>query len=216
MSDSVLRRTRIKFCGFTRAADIAEAVALGVDAIGLILVPQSPRAVSLDAAAELKKAIPPFVSSVVLLRNPEAERVRVVLKTLRPSLLQFHGEESADFCASFGHPYLKAIAMQHQTRSLAEIAAEFVSAEALLLDGHAPGGLGGQGVAFDWARAREPVGLPVMLAGGIRPDNVAAAIIAARPYAVDVSSGIEQAPGHKDSGKMRDFAREVRRADQTS
>lgn len=213
MNDSVLRRTRIKFCGFTRASDIDEAVALGVDAIGLILVPQSPRAVTLEAAAELKKAIPPFVSSVVLLRNPDADLVHSVLAVIRPALLQFHGEESADFCASFGHPYLKAIAMQHQTHSLAEIAAVYASAEALLLDGHAPGGLGGQGMAFDWTRAREPVGLPVMLAGGIRPDNVAAAILAARPYAVDVSSGIEQAPGHKDSGKMRDFAREVRRAD---
>ncbi len=213
MSDSAPRRTRIKFCGFTRASDIEEAVVLGVDAIGLILVPQSLRAVNVEAADELKKAIPPFVSSVVLLRNPDADLVREVLKTIRPSLLQFHGEEAADFCASFGHPYLKAIAMQQQTRSLAEIAAEYASAEALLLDGHAPGGLGGQGLAFDWARATEAVGLPIMLAGGIRPDNVAAAIAAARPYAVDVSSGIEQAPGRKDSGKMRDFVREVRRAD---
>lgn len=216
MSDSALRRTRIKFCGFTRSSDIAEAVALGVDAIGLILVPQSPRAVTLEQAAALKTAIPPFVSSVVLLRNPDAGLVREVIGTINPTLLQFHGEESAAFCESFGHPYLKAIAMQHQTRALAEIAAEYASAEALLLDGHAPGGLGGGGVAFDWARATEAVGLPIMLAGGIRPDNVAAAIAAARPYAVDVSSGIEQAPGQKDSGKMRDFAREVRRADQTS
>lgn len=216
MSDSAVRRTRIKFCGFTRAADVAEAVALGVDAIGLILVPQSPRAVSLEAAGELKKTIPPFVSSVVLLRNPDPALVVEVLRSIRPSLLQFHGEESAEFCASFGHPYLKAIAMQKQTRSLAEIAGDYATAEALLLDGHAPGGLGGQGLAFDWALATQSVGLPVMLAGGIRPDNVAAAIDAARPYAVDVSSGIEAAPGVKDSGKMRAFAREVRRADQLS
>ena len=99
---------------------------------------------------------------------------------------------------------------------MTEIAADYASADALLLDGHAPGGLGGQGMAFDWARARDAVGLPIMLAGGIRPDNVAAAIAAARPYAVDVSSGIEAAPGLKDSGKMQDFAREVRRADQNS
>ncbi|MBA4286775.1 MAG: phosphoribosylanthranilate isomerase [Xanthomonadaceae bacterium] len=216
MSDSALRRTRIKFCGFTRASDIDEAVALGVDAIGLILVPQSPRAVSLERAAALKRSIPPLVSSVVLLRNPDADLVHAVLATIRPSLLQFHGEESASFCASFGHPYLKAIAMQQQRRTLAEIAADYPSAAALLLDGHAPGGLGGQGHAFDWAQATGSVALPVVLAGGIRPDNVAAAIQAARPYAVDVSSGIEQAPGHKDSGKMRDFAREVRRADQIS
>lgn len=216
MSDTAFRRTRIKFCGFTRATDIADAVALGVDAVGLILVPASPRAVALGAAAALKAVIPPFVSSVVLLRNPESALVDAVLRTLRPSLLQFHGEESAEFCSSFGHPYLKAIAMQQQKRTLAEIARDYASAEALLLDGHAPGGLGGQGMAFDWQLATEAVGLPVMLAGGIRPDNVAAAIVAARPFAVDVSSGIEAAPGMKDSGKMRDFVREVRRADQLS
>lgn len=214
MSDSAPRRTRIKFCGFTQRRDIDEAVALGVDAIGLILVPQSPRAVSLEQAIALKAAIPPLVSSVVLLRNPDEALVRAVLEQIRPTLLQFHGEEPAAFCGRFGHPYLKAIAMQRQTRSLAEISADYPDAAALLLDGHAPGGLGGQGLAFDWARATEAVRLPVMLAGGIRPDNVAAAIAAARPYAVDVSSGIEQAPGVKDSGKMRDFAREVRRADQ--
>lgn len=214
MSDPLARRTRIKFCGMTRAADIAEAVALGVDAIGLILVPASPRALMLDAAVILKRAIPPFVTTVALLRNPDEVTVHAVIRQLSPDLLQFHGEESAAFCASFGHPYLKAIAMQHQTRPLSEIAAEYASAAALLLDGHAPGGLGGQGLSFDWARATESVPLPVMLAGGIRPDNVAAAIQAARPYAVDVSSGIEAAPGLKDSGKMRDFAREVRRADQ--
>lgn len=216
MTDTRPRRTRIKFCGFTRADDVAEAVALGVDAIGLILVPASPRAVSLEAAIALKQAIPPLVSSVVLLRNPEPALVHAVLQQLRPTLLQFHGEETPEFCAGFGHPYLKAIAMQKQTRSLAEIADAYGSAAALLLDGHAPGGLGGQGHAFDWALATPAVRLPVMLAGGIRPDNVAAAIAAARPYAVDVSSGIEAAPGIKDSGKMRDFAREVRRADQIS
>lgn len=216
MSAAAFRRTRIKFCGFTRADDIAEAVSLGIDAVGLILVPQSPRAVSLEAAAELKKTIPPLVSSVVLLRNPDVALVQEVLRVIQPSLLQFHGEESADFCASFGHPYLKAIAMQNQTRPLAAIAAEYATAAALLLDGHAPGGLGGQGVAFDWQQATGAVALPIMLAGGIRPDNVAAAIAAARPFAVDVSSGIEAAPGRKDSGKMRDFVREVRRADQIS
>lgn len=213
MSTDVLRRTRIKFCGFTRADDIAEAVALGVDAVGLILVPQSPRALSLDAAAALRTRVPPLVGSVLLLRNPEAALVHEALRRVRPTLLQFHGEETEAFCASFGHPYLKAIAMQKQTRSLAEIASDYSSAAALLLDGHEAGGLGGQGVAFDWRQATASSSLPIMLAGGIRPDNVALAIAAARPFAVDVSSGIEAAPGIKDSGKMRDFVREVRRAD---
>lgn len=213
LKDAVLRRTRIKFCGFTRETDIAEAVALGVDAIGLILVPQSPRAITAARAAALRPLIPPLVASVVLLRNPTVAEVEAVLRDIRPTLLQFHGEEPAAFCAQFGHPYLKAIAMQKQTRGLGEIADDYASAAALLLDGHAPGGLGGQGSSFDWARATEAVGLPIMLAGGLGPANVADAIAAARPYAVDVSSGIEAAPGHKDSGKMRDFAREVRRAD---
>lgn len=210
------RRTRIKFCGFTREADIAEAVALGIDAIGLILVPGSPRAIPAARAAALRPLIPPLVASVVLLRNPTAAEVEAVLRDIRPTLLQFHGEEPAAFCAQFGHPYLKAIAMQKQTRGLAAIAEEYASAAALLLDGHAPGGLGGQGSAFDWAQATEAVNLPIMLAGGLRPANVGEAIATARPYAVDVSSGIEAAPGVKDSGKMQDFAREVRRADTAS
>lgn len=216
MNYSPQRRTRIKFCGITRAEDAAVAIALGVDALGLILVPESPRHITLAAALALRAKLPPFVAAVVLLRNPDEATVRETLRVLKPDLLQFHGEETAAFCASFGWPYLKAVAMQDQPRSLAEIAAEYASAAALLLDGHAVGGQGGLGRAFDWQRASEKVGVPLMLAGGLRPDNVAAAIRAARPYAVDVSSGIEAAPGIKDSGKMRAFVREVQRADHES
>ncbi|GAC1626404.1 MAG: phosphoribosylanthranilate isomerase [Nevskia sp.] len=208
-----MHRTRIKFCGITRAEDAAGAIALGIDALGFILVPQSPRCLSLARAAELIAGLPPLLSSVVLLRNPDAAAVDEVLRTLKPSLLQFHGEESAAFCASFGWPYLKAVAMQGESRSLAAIADEYASAAGLLLDGHAAGGLGGQGRAFDWSRATENLRLPLLLAGGLGPDNVAAAIAAARPYAVDVSSGIEAAPGLKDSGKMLAFVRAARLAD---
>lgn len=207
-------RTRIKFCGITRAEDRDAAIALGVDALGFILVAASPRCVSAEAAAQLRAGVPPFVTSVVLLRNPPPAEVEAALAIVRPDLLQFHGEESAEFCASFGHPYIKAVAMQGAARSLADYAAEYRGARALLLDGHAPGGLGGQGKAFDWARATESVNLPIILAGGLKPDNVAEAIAAARPFAVDVSSGIEAQPGIKDSGKMRVFAQAVRRADQ--
>lgn len=210
---SGVARTRIKFCGITRAADAETAVALGVDAIGLIFVPQSPRCVALDTALAIRRRLPPLVAAVALLRNPDAAFVHEVLRVLKPDLLQFHGEEPAAFCASFGWPYLKAIAMQDQTRPLAEIAADYASASALLLDGHATGGLGGAGQTFDWRQASPNAGLRLMLAGGLHPGNVAAAIAAARPYAVDVSSGIEAAPGLKHSGKMQDFVRAVRRAD---
>jgi phosphoribosylanthranilate isomerase len=207
------QRTRIKFCGMTRAEDALAAIALGVDALGFIFVPESPRFIAVDSARMLRRQLPPFVHAVALLRNPEEGQVEAVLRALKPDFLQFHGEESAEFCASFGHPYIKAIAMQNQTRTLREIATEYGSAKALLLDGHAAGGLGGQGQTFDWQRATENLPMPIMLAGGLRPENVAAAIAAAAPYAVDVSSGIEAAPGVKDSGKMRTFVREVLRAD---
>ncbi len=206
-------RTRIKFCGITRSEDARCAIELGVDALGLILVPQSPRCVTLAVATAIREQLPPFVAAVALLRNPEAATVAEVLRVLKPDLLQFHGEETPAFCASFGWPYIKAVAMQDQSRPLAEIAEDYAGAAALLLDGHVSGGLGGQGRAFDWTLATENPGLPLMLAGGLRAENVADAILAARPYAVDVSSGIETAPGIKDSGKMRAFVREVHRAD---
>jgi len=206
-------RTRIKFCGITRAEDAAAAIALGVDALGFILVPESPRCLTIEVAAAIRKTLPPFVAAVVLMRNSEEARVHHVIERLRPDLLQFHGEESAEFCRRFNWPYLKAVAMQDEPRSLAELAAEYSDAKGLLLDGHGAGGLGGQGKTFDWTRATADAGIPLLLAGGLKPENVAAAILAARPYAVDVSSGIEAAPGFKDSGKMQDFVREVRLAD---
>lgn len=213
---SEFRRTRIKFCGITRAEDAAEAIALGVDALGFILVPESPRCVSLETAARIRSSLPPFVQAVVLMRNPEAAQVHEAIRVLRPDLLQFHGEESAAFCASFGWRYLKAIAMQDEARPLSVIAAEYAAAAGLLLDGHGAGGLGGQGKRFDWTRITADAGKPLLLAGGLTPENVGLAIRTARPYAVDVSSGIEAAPGIKDSGKMRAFVREVSAADPVS
>lgn len=210
------RRTRIKFCGITRREDAAAAIALGVDALGFILVPESPRCVSLEVAAAIRASLPPFVNAVVLLRNAEPAVVQAAIARLRPDLLQFHGEETPEYCAQFAWPYLKAIAMQDEARSLAEIAAAYAGARGLLLDGHGAGGLGGQGRRFDWTRATADAGLPLLLAGGLGPDNVGAAIAAARPYAVDVSSGIEAAPGIKDSGKMQAFVRAVERADHDS
>jgi len=206
-------RTRIKFCGMTRAEDALAAVALGVDALGFILVPGSPRRVGLDAAAAIRRKLPPLVSVVALLRNPGSGEVRETIKALRPELLQFHGEETPQFCATFGLPYLKAVAMRGLQRPLADIARDYAGAAALLLDGHAPGELGGQGKAFDWAGITAGLDKPLILAGGLNPHNVATAIRVAHPYAVDVSSGIESKPGIKDSGKMAAFVQQVRNAD---
>ena len=207
------QRTRIKFCGITRIEDGLAAVALGVDALGFILVQGSPRRLTLKAAAAMRRQLPPLVSVVTLLRNPDSDEVWETIDAVQPHLLQFHGEEAPAFCASFGLPYLKAVAMQGLQRPLSEIAQDYADAAALLLDGHAPGELGGQGKAFDWSRITTGVNKPLMLAGGLNPDNVAGAIRLAHPYAVDVSSGIESKPGIKDSGKMEAFVRQVRDAD---
>lgn len=199
-----------------RVEDVEQAVRLGVDAIGFVCVPESPRCVDLGAIAAIRRTLPPFVSCVALLRNPTLVAVEAVLELLRPDLLQFHGEESADLCRRFGVPYIKAIAMGGGAPAPA-LLESYGDAAALLLDGHPPGELGGQGRAFDWGNAGVASVQPVILAGGLSPDNVADAIRALGPYAVDVSSGIEGdprgAPSIKDSGKMEDFAAAVRRAD---
>jgi phosphoribosylanthranilate isomerase len=198
-------------CGITRSEDALTAVALGVDALGLIFAAGSPRQLNLKAAAAIRAHIPPLVTVVSLLRNHSQAQVRDVIAAVRPHLLQFHGDEDPAFCAGFGLPYMKAVGMKGLPRPLAEIAREYAGAAALLLDGHAPGEAGGQGQSFDW-NGIAAIDKPVVLAGGLRPDNVAQAIRTARPYAVDVSSGIESAPGIKDSGKMEAFVRQVRGA----
>jgi phosphoribosylanthranilate isomerase len=205
-------RTRIKFCGITRHEDLLLAAALGVDALGFVLAQGSPRRLDPDAAAALRHRLPPLITAVALLRDPNEAEVRQAIDLLRPDLLQFHGSESAAFCAGFGLPYLKAVGMRGQQRPMTEIAAEFAGAAGLLLDGHGAGEAGGQGRSFDWSAANA-AGRPLILAGGLDADNVGEAIRIARPYAVDVSSGIESAPGIKDSGKMEAFVRAVRRAD---
>ncbi|HEY1077234.1 MAG TPA: phosphoribosylanthranilate isomerase [Fontimonas sp.] len=206
-----MSRTRIKFCGIRRPADAQAAVALGVDAIGFVLVPQSKRHVALSRAASIRTALPPFVAAVALLMNPSEREVHAAIEAIRPDLLQFHGAETPGFCASFGLPYLKAVAMKGAV-NLPREARRYKSASGLLLDGNAPGAMGGQGETFDWTQARG-VKSPLIVAGGLTPANVARAVRLVRPYAVDVSSGIESAPGIKDAAKMRAFVAAVRRAD---
>lgn len=202
------QRTRIKFCGITRTADALAAAALGVDALGLIFAAGSPRQLSLEAAVAIRGRIPPLVTVVSLLRNHSAAQVREIIAAVQPQLLQFHGDEDPAFCAGFGLPYMKAVGMKGLHKPLAEVARDYADAAALLLDGHAPGEAGGQGERFDWS-AIAAIDKPIVLAGGLKPENVAEAIGLARPYAVDVSSGIEAAPGIKDSGKMEAFVRQV-------
>ncbi len=209
-----MSRTRIKFCGIRRPADAQAAVALGVDAVGFVLVPQSKRHVALPRAAAIRAKLPPFVDAVALFMNASATEVRAAIKAIKPDLLQFHGAETPEFCASFGLPYLKAIAMKGAV-NLPKEARRYKLARGLLLDGNAPGAMGGQGETFDWSQA-QGVKLPLILAGGLTPANIGRAVRLVRPYAVDVSSGIERAPGIKDAAKMRAFVEAVRRADARS
>lgn len=206
-----MSRTRIKFCGLTRLDDVRAAVELGVDAIGFVLTKKSRRFVDPAHARTLRDALPPFVSAVALFMDDDAAWVEHVIATLRPDLLQFHGAEPASFAESFDRPYLKAVPMA-SVIDVDAFAASHPHASGFLLDSHALGAAGGSGEAFDWARVPRNFARPLVLAGGLDAGNIAQAIAIAKPYAVDVSSGIESAPGIKDAAKMRAFVDAVRDA----
>jgi phosphoribosylanthranilate isomerase len=212
-ADRLPRRTRIKFCGLTRAEDVAVACALGVDAIGFVFAERSKRRVSPTQAAPLRDALDPFVASVALFMDNDAATVREVIDTVRPTILQFHGAEDDVFCASFGLPYLKAVAMGGEGARADDLAQRYPRATGFLFDSHAAGQAGGSGHAFDWSRIPRDCPRPWLLAGGLHPENVFDAIRATGCWGVDVSSGIESAPGLKDPAKMRQFVEDVRRAD---
>jgi len=204
--------TRIKICGITRAEDALAATRCGADAIGLVFYHRSPRHVSVAQARQLAGALPPFVSVVGLFVDAEAAFVREVLANVPLDLLQFHGDESAKYCAQFDHPYLKAIRVKAGV-DLLQCASDFRSAKGLLLDAHVEGIPGGTGTAFDWALIPKQLPLPVILSGGLDAENVAAAIEYVRPYAVDVSSGVEASKGIKDTAKIAAFINEVKQID---
>lgn len=207
-------RTRIKFCGLTRPEDVQLACALGVDAIGLVFAERSRRRITVDQARALRDALAPLVDAVVLFMDNDADEVRDVVRHVRPSLLQFHGDEDDAFCRGFGVPYIKAVAMGGDALADATaLDAQFPAATGFLLDSHARGQSGGSGLAFDWSRIPQAMRKPYLLAGGLSPDNVFDAVRATRPWGVDVSSGIESAPGIKDGARMRRFVEEVGRAD---
>lgn len=202
--------TRIKFCGLTRLDDVQLAARLGVDAIGFVMTRRSKRFVEPAAAARLCDAVPPYATTVALVMDDEPAYIEEVLRVLRPDMLQFHGEETDEACAAYGVRYTKAIAMGEGARALDRLKA-FPRAAGLLLDGHGLGEQGGSGQRFDWSLMPRDLAQPLILAGGLDADNVAEAIRIARPWAVDVSSGIETSPGIKDGAKMERFISAVRR-----
>ncbi len=191
----------------TSVHDAVRASELGVDAIGLVFASESPRCVAVERAIEICRALPPFVSRVGLFMNQPASRIEEVLARVPLDWLQFHGSEAAAFCAGFGRPWIRAIAMGGA--KWADELAQFSTADALLVDSHAPGGQGGSGQTFDWSCLPE-MQRPWILAGGLNPDNVAEACRRLVPSAVDVSSGVESRPGVKDDKLMKMFIEAVR------
>jgi phosphoribosylanthranilate isomerase len=206
-------RTRIKFCGMTRAGDVRLASELGVDAVGFVFARQSRRRVEPEEARAMRSALAPFVDSVALFMDNPQEEVREIVRRVRPSLLQFHGGEDDAFCRAFGVPYLKAVPMGGDARPAMALRARYPGAAGFLFDSHAPGAEGGSGKVFDWTQIPPDTGKPWLLAGGLTPENVSGAVAATRPWGVDVSSGIELSPGIKDGDRMRRFVEEVRHAD---
>lgn len=204
--------TRVKICGITRVEDAQVAAHSGANAIGLVFYEPSPRHVSIELAGQLAAALPPFVSVVGLFVDAQASLVREVLAHVPLDLLQFHGDETPECCAQFGKPYLKAIRVKTGV-DLLQCASRFHAARGLLLDAHVDGVPGGTGTSFDWALIPRQLPLPVILSGGLAAENVAAAIKQVRPYAVDVSSGVEAAKGIKDAAKIARFMQEVKRTD---
>ena len=203
-----MSRVRIKFCGITRAADAQAACALGIDALGFVFTRQSRRFIEPTAANAIRRSLPPLVTSVALFMDDDPAWVANVVSIVAPDLVQFHGSEAAADCARAGRPWIKAVAMASQP-DVASYAARYTGASAFLLDAHAAGEQGGSGRRVDWSRM-PMLDRPVILAGGLDAGNVAAAIAQTRPYAVDVSSGIESAPGIKDVQRMREFVAAVK------
>lgn len=205
-------RTRVKICGITQPEDAVSAAQLGADAIGLVFYAKSPRSVSIDQARSICDALPGFVTTVALFLNPDDEWVRQVVANVKIDLLQFHGTETVNFCESFAKPYIKALGVSGED-NVVERVESYASARSVLLDSHVHGAAGGTGETFAWLSIPEELRRNIILAGGLNPDNVAQAIQQVRPYAVDLSSGVESAPGIKDINLMTRLMQEIKRVD---
>ncbi|NOG32176.1 phosphoribosylanthranilate isomerase [Halomonas sp. TBZ9] len=207
-----IQRTRIKFCGLTRRQDVAAAVAMGVDAIGFVMWPDSKRAINVEQLAELAADVPAFVTRVGLFVDQPEDTIAACLPYL--DLLQFHGDEPADVCERYDRPWIKALRMRDGL-DLTAAAKRYGNASGLLLDAYRPGVPGGTGDTFDWSRIPANLTKPVILAGGLVADNAGYAVHRVAPYALDVSGGIESAPGIKDVTRMQAFVDAVQTANQT-
>ena len=201
-------RTRVKYCGLTRVEDALHAAAIGVDAIGLVFYDKSPRSVSVDQAKLIVESLPAFVTTVGLFVNANPADVERIAQAVNLDLLQFHGDESAAECERFGRPYIRAIRMREEL-DLDQLSGEFQNASGLLLDAYDKNMFGGTGKSFDWSIIPDSRSLPIILAGGLNPENVGQAINDVHPYAVDVSGGIEASKGIKDKEKMNAFMRGI-------
>ena len=202
-------RTRIKICGITSVEDALAAARLGADAIGLVFYPPSPRYVEVERAAEIAAALPPFVTTVGLFVNADEQTIADVVSRVRIDLIQFHGNECKDYCGLHQRPYIKAVRMSDDV-DLDKQLNDFSQARGLLLDTYKAGVPGGTGEQFNWDRVPAHVADKIILAGGLTPENVKDAVAQVHPYAVDVSGGVESAPGKKDTEKMARFIEAVR------
>jgi len=205
-------RTRVKICGFTQVQDAVAAANLGVDAIGLVFYPPSPRNVSIEQAIEIINALPAFVTVVALFVDEQEAQIREVLSKVAIDCLQFHGDEPVEACELYNKPYMKAIRVKPELDIMA-IARQYQNAAALLLDAYHPGIKGGSGSQFDWNLIPENCPLPVVLAGGLQVDNAKQAVESVKPYALDVSSGVESSKGIKDVVKMTAFIQAINEGD---
>lgn len=205
-------RTRIKICGMTRSEDALAAAEAGADALGFVFYPPSPRHIEIDQAWSIIDVLPAFVTTTALFVNPEPGLVKTVIQRLKIDLLQFHGDESVEFCEQFERPYIKAVRMQPGT-NLADLSQHYASAQALLLDTYVKGVPGGTGEAFNWdwvaPLKRGDACLPIILAGGLTAENVGQAVQTVQPWAVDVSGGVEAEPGKKSVAQIQAFVEAV-------
>ena len=205
-------RTRTKICGFTRVDDAVEAAKLGVDAIGLVFYPPSPRNVNLEQAADIVSALPAFITVVALFVDEKERRIKEILSQVSIDCIQFHGNEAATDCRIYNKSYIKAIRMK-QGLDIIKISTDYQDASALLLDAYHPGIHGGSGSQFDWDLIPENNSLPIILAGGLDEGNAEQAVKKVRPYALDVSSGVERTKGIKDVAKMAAFIEAINEGD---
>lgn len=212
MTSQIHARTRVKICGITCVEDAVAASTLGVDAIGLVFYAKSPRNVDIDQARLICNALPGFVTVVALFLNPQTELVKQVISQVNIDCLQFHGSESVEFCTSFDKPYIKALGVA-DVENIEHQVNQYSSARSVLLDSHGAGKAGGTGEKFNWASIPGVLRKKIILAGGLNPDNIADAIKQVRPYAVDLSSGVEKTPGKKDNELMTRLMNKVKRVD---